>query len=55
MEGSRLNNSRTKSPGRSEDKYKEEATGKTRTVSLWRRTHFLNRLTQVYTALMWKQ
>lgn len=30
MKGSRLNNSRTKSPGRSEDKYKEKATGKTR-------------------------
>ena len=24
-------------------------------VSLWRRTHFPNRLTQVYTALMWRQ
>ena len=31
MKDSRLNNSRTKSPGRSEDKYREEATGKTRT------------------------
>lgn len=30
MKGSRLNNSRTKAPGRSEDKHKEKAAGKTR-------------------------